>query len=160
MAGRAQKLESRGRDAGQRPADGFAPSRGSLLPGARATAGWHLDLPPATSPRLRGTRTPSKFCGARPGISSAADNVVAAMHWMRAFVRTAPARDVADETFLATYLEWREQCEAVDCAYSRWTRSGRSGRDLAFETYRAALDRESKAASAYQRVAALEGLNP
>ena len=80
------------------------------------------------------------------------------MHWMRALVRSAPACDVPEETLLARHLEWREECEAVSYAYSRWTRSGRSGRGLAFETYSAALDRESTAASSYQRVSSLEGL--
>jgi hypothetical protein len=80
------------------------------------------------------------------------------MRWMRASVRTPPVRDRCSETFLARYLKWREQCDAVERAYAAWARSGRSGRDVAFDGYRAALDRESNAASAYRRAASLEGL--
>jgi hypothetical protein len=60
--------------------------------------------------------------------------------------------------FVDRYMEWRDECEALDSAYGDWTRSKRSERGTAFATYRAALDREEKAASDYGLIAAgLEG---
>lgn len=53
-----------------------------------------------------------------------------------------------------TYAEWREECEAVHRAYGRWTGSERAVRALAYAAYRAALDREEKAAGVYQVAAA------
>jgi hypothetical protein len=52
---------------------------------------------------------------------------------------------VADE-FLESYVCWREACEDVGSSYECWGRSTAPDRDLAFETYRAALDREGHAA--------------
>jgi hypothetical protein len=101
MAGRTGKLESRRRDAGQRPADGFA-------------------------------------------------------HRMRAHGSTATTCHDPDEAFLARYLDWREECDAVACAYAKWMRSPRAGREVAFERYRVALDREATAARAYRRVASIQ----
>jgi hypothetical protein len=54
-------------------------------------------------------------------------------------------RRVADE-FLESYVCWREACEDVRTAYERWGESTSARRDLAFESYRAALDREERAA--------------
>jgi hypothetical protein len=55
------------------------------------------------------------------------------------------ARRVADE-FLESYVCWREACEDVRAAYERWGRASPAHRGLTFETYRAALDREERAA--------------
>jgi len=52
------------------------------------------------------------------------------------------------------YAEWREECEAVHKAYERWTGSERAVRALAYAAYRAALDREEKAAAVYRVAAA------
>lgn len=49
-----------------------------------------------------------------------------------------------------TYLEWRYECKAVERAYERWTDSERAERGLAYAVYRAALDREEKAADVYE----------
>ena len=54
-----------------------------------------------------------------------------------------------------TYLEWRDESKAVERAYERWTDSERAERRLAYAVYRAALDREEKAADVYE-VAAME----
>jgi hypothetical protein len=63
-------------------------------------------------------------------------------------------RDPRIDALIDSYVEWREECEAVEAAYRRWTGSARSERDLAFSAYRAALDREEKGASVYALVAA------
>ena len=50
-------------------------------------------------------------------------------------------------TFLETWVSWRESCENVGSAYRSWSECARSQRSLAFADYRAALDREQVAAS-------------
>jgi len=55
------------------------------------------------------------------------------------------ASHVADE-FLESYVCWREACEDVRKAYARWGSSSQRHRALAFESYRASLDREDHAA--------------
>jgi hypothetical protein len=51
------------------------------------------------------------------------------------------------------YVSWREACAAVDIAYDNWTRAAREDDELAFTAYRAALDREERAAAGYQTLA-------
>lgn len=63
-------------------------------------------------------------------------------------------RDPRIDALVDSYVEWREECARVETTYQRWTKSERSGRELAFVAYRAALDREEKAASVYELVAA------
>lgn len=60
------------------------------------------------------------------------------------------------DAFIDSYVEWREECEGVRDAYSRWTAAGPDARDrrLAAATYRAALDREEAAARAHEQDAA------
>jgi len=67
----------------------------------------------------------------------------------------ASQRDLHVDAFVDRYVEWREECQALDSAYDDWARSKRSERGIAFATYRAALDREEKAASDYRLVAAV-----
>jgi hypothetical protein len=64
-----------------------------------------------------------------------------------------PQRDPRVDAFIETYVEWREECAALETAYQRWVESRRPNRDLAFSAYRAALDREEKAACVYGLVA-------
>jgi hypothetical protein len=56
-----------------------------------------------------------------------------------------PTASLVDE-FLDSWVCWREACEDVRSAYERWSASRRPQRALAFESYRAALDREEQAA--------------
>ncbi|HET8672571.1 MAG TPA: hypothetical protein VFL87_02975 [Thermoleophilaceae bacterium] len=63
-------------------------------------------------------------------------------------------RDRGVDAFIDTYVDWREECESVKAAYDRWTRSECSRRTLAYEAYRAALDREEKAADVHRLAAA------
>ena len=61
--------------------------------------------------------------------------------------------DLRVDDFVERYVEWREKCQTLDSAYRQWARSNRSERDLAFATYRAALDREEQAAAVFRMVA-------
>lgn len=54
-------------------------------------------------------------------------------------------RSLADE-FIDSWVCWREACEDVRSAYRRWDDAASPQRALAFETYRAALEREEQAA--------------
>ena len=50
------------------------------------------------------------------------------------------------------YVTWREQSEAVEAAYRSWRRAAPDEREIAFDNYFAALDREEYAASEYRRL--------
>jgi hypothetical protein len=70
------------------------------------------------------------------------------MRWpMRAW------RDPLVDAYVERYVDWREECDHLKSAYQRWTVSGALDRDLAFGAYRAALDREEKAAGVYELMA-------
>ena len=47
------------------------------------------------------------------------------------------------------YVGWREACLRVDDAYACWTGARRGNAGPAFSGYRAALDREERAAKRY-----------
>jgi hypothetical protein len=49
------------------------------------------------------------------------------------------------------YVEWREECMAVDEAYARWSSAPPEDAELPFSAYGAALDREQSAAGLYRR---------
>ena len=57
-------------------------------------------------------------------------------------------RSLGDE-FIESWVWWREACEDVRSAYERWGQCKPAQRDLAFASYRAALDREDQAARVY-----------
>jgi hypothetical protein len=59
-------------------------------------------------------------------------------------------RDRLIDACIESYVEWREGCADLHGAYQRWTGSVSRDRDLAFLAYRAALDREEKAALVYE----------
>jgi hypothetical protein len=60
---------------------------------------------------------------------------------------------------LERYLAWRAESEAVDQAYGAWSSAPSAQGALPFAAYRAALDREERAASVYGSVVRrLEGL--
>jgi hypothetical protein len=52
---------------------------------------------------------------------------------------------MADD-YLDGYIGWREEAAAARRAYQIWNRAERWDRQLAFTAYRAALDREERAA--------------
>jgi hypothetical protein len=47
------------------------------------------------------------------------------------------------------YVEWREECSAVQLAYERWREASKDERAVAFVAYNAALDREERASAVY-----------
>jgi hypothetical protein len=47
------------------------------------------------------------------------------------------------------YVEWREECATVGEAYERWGRAAAADAGSAFAAYRAAVDREERAAEVY-----------
>lgn len=51
------------------------------------------------------------------------------------------------------YAYWRRETKAVAQSYRRWNHARRDERSLAHAAYLAALDRDERAASEYQRVA-------
>jgi hypothetical protein len=57
------------------------------------------------------------------------------------------------DAYIESYVEWREGCADLHGAYRRWALSEPRDRGLAFGAYRAALDREEKAAHAYELIA-------
>ena len=69
-----------------------------------------------------------------------------------AFTR-ARRRKYADE-LIDDYVSWHEACDMVAEAYEGWTCAERHDRPLAFGLYVSALDREERAATAYQAAVA------
>jgi hypothetical protein len=59
--------------------------------------------------------------------------------------RAAPKVELAND-FVESYVCWREACADLHAAYTAWSDGDRDDRGLAFESYRAALDREEQAA--------------
>lgn len=57
-------------------------------------------------------------------------------------------RDVA-HALTDAYVAWREACAAARDAYEAWTCARAGDAPLAFAAYRAALDREERAADVY-----------
>jgi hypothetical protein len=47
------------------------------------------------------------------------------------------------------YIEWREECVAVEAAYRRWVSADPADAELAWVAYRAGLDREERASILY-----------
>ena len=55
---------------------------------------------------------------------------------------------LADEAFHA-YVEWLDESDAVWHAYDRWAGAAQADAGLAFDAYRAALEREEHASGVY-----------
>jgi hypothetical protein len=55
--------------------------------------------------------------------------------------------------FIGSWIGWRKACEVVHNAYARWQQCEAARRALAFEGYRAALDREDQAAEVHSMCA-------
>ena len=60
----------------------------------------------------------------------------------------AARRHLVDEA-MDRYLEWREECLAVDVAYGKWSEAPSGDDAVSFAAYGAALDREESAARVY-----------
>jgi hypothetical protein len=52
-----------------------------------------------------------------------------------------------------SYVSWREECEALGAAYGRWSSCEWADRHLAVAAYRAAVEREERAAHVYRECA-------
>jgi hypothetical protein len=61
-------------------------------------------------------------------------------------VTVTQAPDHVVDEFLETYILWREECDRLRSAYTRWTRADSADRGSAFAVYLAALDQEESAA--------------
>ena len=66
---------------------------------------------------------------------------------MRGLTKTPALPDRLVDEYLEGWVSWRDACQDVQAAYELWSCALASRRSLAFETYRAALDREESAAS-------------
>jgi len=70
-------------------------------------------------------------------------------------LRRSPAASPAStlvDAVMDGYVDWREESAAVELAYSRWAQAAASDREVAFDVYLAAVDREESAAGEYQRL--------
>jgi hypothetical protein len=68
--------------------------------------------------------------------------------------RTASTVSKLIDAVMDGYVTWREESMAVHATYREWLGAHSAWRALAFEDYCAALDREERAASEYQRLLA------
>ena len=55
------------------------------------------------------------------------------------------------DALMDSYLHWRDASRAVADSYRTWRSARGPGRDVAFDEYLAALDREEQAAGGYRR---------
>jgi hypothetical protein len=58
------------------------------------------------------------------------------------------------DELMDAYVSWREACAAVAASYENWRGAERQAEELAFSAYVEALDREERAARAYQAAVA------
>jgi hypothetical protein len=65
--------------------------------------------------------------------------------------RTRAARLELLDALMDSYLHWRDESRAAAESYRSWRSAPRPGRDVAFDEYLAALDREEHAACGYRR---------
>jgi hypothetical protein len=70
---------------------------------------------------------------------------------IRSFPTTTSRRALIDAV-VESYVSWREANAAANLAYETWKQCTRTERELSFEDYQAALDREERAAAAYQHL--------
>jgi hypothetical protein len=85
---------------------------------------------------------------------SGPDDTTPPRHLPRGLMKVVRDR-LADKAF-QLYLDWRDECSAVEAAYRRWRTAARTETRFAFAAYTAALDREECAAVHY-RTALAEG---
>jgi hypothetical protein len=60
-------------------------------------------------------------------------------------------QDALTDSFLESYVCWREACTDVHSTYERWKSGEGREQALAFEAHRAALDREEHAADIHSK---------
>jgi hypothetical protein len=64
---------------------------------------------------------------------------------------TSAEKRLADD-MIDAYVDWREECAVVRLAYDGWTSAPTADAAVAFAVYKAALDREERAAEVYGRL--------
>jgi hypothetical protein len=64
--------------------------------------------------------------------------------------RRSPRHALVDEA-MERYVEWRQECAAVEDAYTNWSSAPARDAELPYAAYGAALDREQSAAALYGR---------
>jgi hypothetical protein len=82
--------------------------------------------------------------------------------WSRWRPRLVPRQPTTDQAAISSseskrlvrrltyaYIDWREECAALEAAYRNWVSAEASDAELAFAAYRAALDREQRASVIY-----------
>ena len=65
--------------------------------------------------------------------------------------KTHAARLEFLDALMDSYLHWRDESRAVAESYRNWRSAPRPDRDVAFDEYLGALDREEHAAGGYRR---------
>jgi hypothetical protein len=53
------------------------------------------------------------------------------------------------DALLDLYVEWRDECSAVQLTHERWCKASEDDHAAAFTAYHAALDREERAGNIY-----------
>jgi hypothetical protein len=53
------------------------------------------------------------------------------------------------DSLIEAYVNWREECLALEDAYRRWSSAAKPDAELAFAAYMAGLDREESASMLY-----------
>jgi hypothetical protein len=76
---------------------------------------------------------------ASPGLSPAGDTPLALSFASKRLIRR----------LTYAYIDWREECAALEAAYRRWVSADAADAELAFVAYKAALDREQRASVIY-----------
>jgi hypothetical protein len=74
--------------------------------------------------------------------------------------KTRRSVDQLADMAIDAYLNWREECVALQDAYEAWTHAGAEQPPFAFEAYRRALDGEERAANAYAELVTYVGAAP
>ncbi len=63
-----------------------------------------------------------------------------------------PWQRVWVDDMIGAYVDWREECLAVQAAYERWSSAPPEDEVLAFAAYLAALDSEERASLLYEKL--------
>jgi len=63
----------------------------------------------------------------------------------------SPSSELIDAV-MERYVAWREHSVAVEAAYRRWSFAAREDREMAFDDYAIALNREERAADEYRQL--------
>jgi hypothetical protein len=62
---------------------------------------------------------------------------------------SAQIRPELIDDLMQTYVDWRQECIALQGSYERWSDAPDEERETAFAAYRAALDREEQASAVF-----------